>query len=379
LAVIDPEGLFGGDRLAALSDKARLYWPWLYAATNGFARMELNPRAIIRRCFSAFSDPMTEAQLVIILSEYAENFLLFVFEHNGQQWIQFDTPEKNLPRHKTKKDLSSPNPTPESRSEFQKGYLEWKKSKSLYLHHSQKNSELFHENARGIGIGIKAGIGIGGGIGEGIAPAQPPLPAPKFSIPMNPMANEDVSALVQRIVMAHPRSLVRKLRFGEATYSQITAVLKSMDDNLKAAEGLRSPVQILEWILSRVEMHGHDIPPDQWQFVPKLETYFEQHDYRSESQVFIREEKVNGRPNSGTNNRVDPAKQRQQESHDAIAAAVQRRVGAYIRPDDGRGPSDEAKPDTATGNPGYVPPGVGGDRGGVRNGNISGRVVEGTP
>jgi hypothetical protein len=180
MAIIDPEGLFGGDRLAALSDKARLFWPWLYSATNGYARFELNPRAIIRRCFSAFSEPMTEEQLLIILTEYAENFLLFVYECDGQQWIQFDTPSKLLPRHKTKKDEASPNPTPAARKVFDDGYLSWKRAKSSHLHHARENLELFRGDARGIGIGVGIGIGIGEGNDNGIV--SDPIPPPQ-SIP----------------------------------------------------------------------------------------------------------------------------------------------------------------------------------------------------
>jgi hypothetical protein len=159
MAIIDPEGLFGGDRLAALSDKARLYWPWLYSACNGYARMELNPKAIIRRCFAAFAEPMTEQQLIIILSEYAENYLLFVYECAGQRWVQFDTPAKLLPRHKTKKDEMSPNPTPATRAAFDAGYLEWKRRNCQSLHRSRENCELFPAGARGIGIGEGVGVG----------------------------------------------------------------------------------------------------------------------------------------------------------------------------------------------------------------------------
>lgn len=42
MAIIDPEGLFSGDRLRRCSNLAQLHWPRLYLAANGFARLEIN-------------------------------------------------------------------------------------------------------------------------------------------------------------------------------------------------------------------------------------------------------------------------------------------------------------------------------------------------
>src|SRR5712664_2000618 len=100
MPVIDPDGLFEGQRISALSDTAKLYWPWLYAAANGYGRLELDPPAIIKRCFGSFDRKMTQDQLIIILTEYRDNFLILVYEHEGQTWIQFDTSAKYLRRHK---------------------------------------------------------------------------------------------------------------------------------------------------------------------------------------------------------------------------------------------------------------------------------------
>jgi hypothetical protein len=42
VAIIDPEGLFGGDRLRRCSNVAQLHWPRLFLGSDGFARLENN-------------------------------------------------------------------------------------------------------------------------------------------------------------------------------------------------------------------------------------------------------------------------------------------------------------------------------------------------
>jgi hypothetical protein len=165
--VIDPQGLFDGERLAACSDKAKLFWPFIYCASNGFARLEINPRHIQKKCFASFTETPTEDDIIKAIEEYAQNFLLVVYEHEGRQWVQFDTSSKYLPRHKSKKDDESPVPPPESLKMHSEGYIGWKKAKSLCLQHSRKLSETF-ETLRKISHGIGGGIGVGIGTGVGV-------------------------------------------------------------------------------------------------------------------------------------------------------------------------------------------------------------------
>lgn len=108
--IIDCEGMFGGDRMAKLSDRAKLFWPWLYLASNGYARFEINYRRILQRVFSGFADPPTEEQFVAYLKEYCDAYLLFTYRAGGQLWGQWDTSAKCLPRHKTTSDERSPIP-----------------------------------------------------------------------------------------------------------------------------------------------------------------------------------------------------------------------------------------------------------------------------
>ena len=207
-----------------------------------------------------------------------------------------------------------------------------------------------------------------------VGPNQPPnAPSPKATTP-NP-GNPDVASLVQRIVIAHPRSLMRKTRWSEATHAQATAVLKAMEDEM-AASGC-SPVVALEMILAQVERQAREVPPDRYQFFKDVEPYFALHEYRMEPGYFNREDRTNGENQPNQPQRVSAATERQRESHDAIAAAVQRRRAAGARATDGGVTGVQAEPDAATRDAGYVPPGVGGDFSGVRHGPVRARAVEG--
>lgn len=298
MAIIDPEGLFGGERLAALSDKARLYWPWVYSASNGYARIELNLRAIIRRCFSAFNDPPSEQQLLIIISEYAENYLVFTFENNGQQWIQFDTPDKFLPRHKTKKDAASPGPTEQEREAFKNGYLGWRQAKSLSLHRSHKTRELFPENVRGVGIG--EGIGIGSVQAHTTARANPtpPKPEPRLNL-LNPLANPEIAGMVDRIAILHPRNQCRSMQASEVPDAHRLAIIKAMKDEMALTD--QSAGVCLDMMLTRIAQQAADTPPDRWRYFKEVPNYFALHEYRLESSHFNREDKPNAQSRTANN------------------------------------------------------------------------------
>lgn len=169
MPIIDPQGLFDGDRLSACSDRAKLLWPFLYCASNGYARLEVNLNQIRRRCFSGFAEPPSDSEIVSVLQEYALNFLVLLYAHSGKQWLQFDTAVKYLPRHKSKKDTESPAPSEDAWQDFNEGYVEWKNAKSLNLQLVRKLSENFgkiRDSCHGIGIGIGVGDGIGVGVGD---------------------------------------------------------------------------------------------------------------------------------------------------------------------------------------------------------------------
>src|SRR5205809_6033901 len=101
MAIIDPDGLFGGDRLRRCSNAAQLHWPRLYLASDGFARLEVNYARIIGRCYATFNPIPSETEIQAWICEYVQNYLLFLYQANGQLWGQWDTPRERLPRYKT--------------------------------------------------------------------------------------------------------------------------------------------------------------------------------------------------------------------------------------------------------------------------------------
>jgi hypothetical protein len=161
VAIIEPEGLFTGERLAACSDLAQLYWPRFYIGSNGYARIELSYTSIISKIFSNFEKPPESKILWNVFREYEANCLAILYESNGVWWCEFATSEKYLPRYKTRRDEQSPSPTLEMRDNFQKQYILWKSSKSICSQSFQKLSEDFVR--RGVGVGVGGGVGDGDG------------------------------------------------------------------------------------------------------------------------------------------------------------------------------------------------------------------------
>src|SRR5206468_2569247 len=100
---------FNGDRMAKLSRDAWLFFSPLFTLSDGYGRLELNPRKIVQ-AFAGLRHSPTEQELVRYLCEYHESFLLFVYEVGGQYWGQWVTSERFLPRYKTGADQRSPIP-----------------------------------------------------------------------------------------------------------------------------------------------------------------------------------------------------------------------------------------------------------------------------
>src|SRR5579872_6063022 len=156
MAIIDPEGLFGGDRLRRCSNAAQLHWPRLFLASNGFGRLEINYARIVGRAYSTFSPIPTDAELQTWIQEYCANWLLFLYEVNGQLWGQWDTPKELLPRYKSAADRRSPDP-PESE------FREWKR---LYRAKDKAFRKCFGNFSEKFQRGVR-GVGVGEGVGEG--------------------------------------------------------------------------------------------------------------------------------------------------------------------------------------------------------------------
>jgi len=149
VAIIDPEGLFGGDRLRRCSNAAQLHWPRLFLASDGFARLEINYARIIGRAYPTFNPVPSDAELQACLQEYAKNYLLFLYEVGGQLWGQWDTRAELLPRYKTAADRRSPIP-PEP------AFTRWK---PCY----REDNKPFPKCFGSISETLQYGVGVGGG------------------------------------------------------------------------------------------------------------------------------------------------------------------------------------------------------------------------
>jgi hypothetical protein len=162
MAIIDPEGLFSGERLGACSDFAQLCWPRLFLAANSCGRIELSYNSIISRVFGNFEKPPKSSELWEVFREYERNFLAVLYESDGGVWwCQFITSEKFLPKYKKTRDELSPVPSVEAMEKHRRGYLGWKKANSFQNQSFQKTSQDFGREGVGIGVGIGGGIGIG--------------------------------------------------------------------------------------------------------------------------------------------------------------------------------------------------------------------------
>lgn len=105
---------------------AQLHWPRLFLVSDGFARLEINYARIIGRAYSSFKQVPTEAELQALIREYADNYLLFLFEAGGsgwgQIWGQWDAKKDLTPRYKTALDRKSPIPPEPAFTEWKKKY-----------------------------------------------------------------------------------------------------------------------------------------------------------------------------------------------------------------------------------------------------------------
>lgn len=128
MAYIDPDGMFYGDRMALISDEARLCWPYFWVASNTVGRLELNYQKVIGRAFHHFKKPPSEDQFWLWLREYRDAYLLYIYKHNGQVWGQWDVSERYLPNHKTAPDKRTPAPDGKAFSDWKDRYVSSKKA-----------------------------------------------------------------------------------------------------------------------------------------------------------------------------------------------------------------------------------------------------------
>ncbi len=164
MPIIDPAGLFSGKRLRRCSDGARVRWPYYFVASNGFARLELDPETVLAEAFLDFKEPVSIDLFWLDMEEYRNNFLLFSYEdHHGRVWGQWDCQPKWLNKYKTKADSESPAPLDSDLEEWRKQYQQLREVPLSF----RKFSKVYPNLPLGEGVGV--GVGAGAGVVEAAA------------------------------------------------------------------------------------------------------------------------------------------------------------------------------------------------------------------
>ena len=163
MAIIDSKGLFFGDRIGSCSDEAQLHWPRIFAASNTYARIELNYTKILLTAYSSLKVKPSREKLFEWIDEYKNNFLLFTYHSDsGSLWGQWLTNKEYLNKYHTAEDKRSPAPPDEAMEAFRLEYINHKKSKSNIINDLEKPFQTIP-------------LGIGEGIGNGKYIAAQPL------------------------------------------------------------------------------------------------------------------------------------------------------------------------------------------------------------
>lgn len=183
MAIIDPEGLFLGDRMGLLSTMARLHWPYLFLLSNAFGRFEISYPKIVSRAYSTFSEIPTRDDIHGYVREYHSAFLLFLYKSDGSVWGQWDTSERYLKSYKDAISLKSPAPDPTALTEWRDRYVA---SKSLNVDLTSNGVSLFEKLSKNTPTFL-TGKGIGNGVGDGIGNGKnlsSPDPGEDESVPL---------------------------------------------------------------------------------------------------------------------------------------------------------------------------------------------------
>lgn len=181
MAVINPDGLFYGDRLKECSDLAHLYWPFFYHASNGYGRLEISYDNFCDTALRNFKQKLTKQEFISIIQEYQANHLLFLYRVGASLWGQWIGCEDNLPRYKTAADRRSPEPPNLALQAFKNEYSKQKSDAQIFevfvnvaecsteVRNISESLETVRNVSHGVGVGVGAGVGIGVGEEQGKA------------------------------------------------------------------------------------------------------------------------------------------------------------------------------------------------------------------
>lgn len=180
--LIDPQGLFYGERISACSDEAQLHFPRLMAASNGYGRIEMSVTKLHATVYAGFKVKPSREELQKWFREYHANFLLFVYRaQSGEVWGQWAVLKGKLPKWKTAEDNRSPAPQQAEFDAYQKAYIEAKRAQyalqddHIGISEDFKSLPKASEGFRNLSHGEVVGecVGVGEVEGEVLAQAAP--------------------------------------------------------------------------------------------------------------------------------------------------------------------------------------------------------------
>jgi hypothetical protein len=176
MAMIDPQGMYFGDRMAKLSLMARLHWPHIFLLQNGCGRFEINYPKIVGRAYATFTPVPTSTEIGKYIREYRDSYLLFVYKSNGQVWGQWDISEKFLPRYKDAEAINSPAPSTKEFADWRERYVS-----SKVNDHSVSSStcSVFENLSLNFPLGVVEGVGVVEGKEEKTFSSKAPDQQPK--------------------------------------------------------------------------------------------------------------------------------------------------------------------------------------------------------
>ena len=309
MPMIDADGLFGGERLAACSDLAQLYWPRMYLASNGYGRLELSYTELSRKLFSSFKKPPTEDVLWNVVEEFVHNFLAVVYQvEGGSWWLQFATSEKFLPRYKTARDERSPAPPLILVEKQREGYIAWKKAKSLPNQRFQKFAENCGEFQKVSAVVVVEGVVEG--VVEKVEEKDSKTLLDKSS------ARFDNSLIYE----CYPRKVGRK-----KALEAIDAAVKRL---VKGEPPLR-PMKIPEahrFLRERVSQYASSAAGQQGKYTPHPSTWFAQSRYLDEQTEWEVNKEQSAKPLIYPENRNQRIVREALENLDKKAQAALRKI-----------------------------------------------------
>jgi hypothetical protein len=119
---IDPGGISKGRRIRSCSNLAQLHFVYNLPFVDGFGRLEIDWHRIMATVYCSFNPPPPWEEYMTLVREWEQAYLVFLYEVDGQMWLQFDVKPNWLPRYKTATDKQSPAPPEPEFSNWKKAY-----------------------------------------------------------------------------------------------------------------------------------------------------------------------------------------------------------------------------------------------------------------